>query len=140
MRAWGQTLAELRREGGGEVARIVLLVAVLGTLAAALILSVAVAGPGPRLPADAARPDWCREDYICRSLEQERQQQHVVSDLIATLDECRAAKGKRWGACYGVGVSIGLDPDNRCEGADCSTAYTWQVMPAASFIWGRRPP
>jgi len=106
----------------------------------ALLVTGAIAGTDPRPPPSAGRPAWCPDDWVCRSLEQERQQQHVVSDLVAALDECRAAKVKRWGACYGVGVSIGLDPDDRCEGADCSTAYTWQVMPAASFIWGRRPP
>jgi hypothetical protein len=139
MRGLRILFGDLRHQGGLEVANLLGIVTAIAMVFAALILGVALAGPDPRPPADASRPNWCREDYICRSLEQERQQQHVVSDLIAALDECRATKVKKWGACYGLGVSVGLDPDDRCEGADCSTAYTWQVMPAASFIWGRRP-
>jgi len=138
MRGLRILFGDLRRQGALEVANLFGIVTLLGMLLAAAVLA-AVAGPDPRPPADTARPSWCREDFICRSLEQERLQQHVVSDLIAELDECRATKAKKWGACYGLGVSVGLDPDDRCEGADCSTAYTWQVMPAASFIWGRRP-
>jgi hypothetical protein len=114
-------------------------VGLLALALAAAALAGAAAGPDPRPPADTGRPSWCRDDYICRSLEQERQQQHVVSDLMAALDECQGAKAKKWGFCYGVGGLVGLDPDDRCEGADCSTAYTWQVMPGAAFIWGRRP-